>query len=202
MMTEDRQILTPCSKECYSRTGHSSTVDPDTTYLMCDACGGLVIPRTALAVRQPWAWAIAQNVKDVENRSTFAVNRGDMQPRRIAIYSSGSMTQREYSWAKGFMEDLDVIPPPPDELTFGCIVAVTTVVDVVNDSDSPWFMGPRGLILQNSYPVEPIRATGNLGYYQWERSNKDLIKPKPWHIKLGNQIREDAREGAPMELGL
>lgn len=138
------------------------------------------IPEIALSVQQPWAWAITAAGKDIENRSRFAVTKGDMRPRRIAIHASLSMTRDDYEDAAEFMATLGIICPQPDKLARGAIVGMATVTAIVNAHSSPWFFGPRGLVLTDQIAIDPIPAVGALGYFRWKPSGKRLPAPKPW----------------------
>ena len=138
------------------------------------------LPQFALSVRQPWAWAIIHAGKDIENRSAAAVRHG-MGPGRLAIHASKGMTMDEYEDAGSFI--LDTAPhvrlPRPDHLVRGGIIGAVTVTDVVKDSESPWFFGPRGLVLAEPVAVTPIPAPGALGYFAWSAGG-ELDAPKPW----------------------
>ncbi|MBF0247695.1 MAG: hypothetical protein HQL36_06425 [Alphaproteobacteria bacterium] len=136
------------------------------------------LPTIALSVRQPWAWAIIHGGKDIENRSAAAVRHG-MEPGRICIHASKGMTQDEYDDTRAFMERIGVECPRPDELVRGAIIGAVTVVSVAKEHESPWFFGPRGLVLTDPVAVEPIPAAGQLGYFTWKRGN-ELDVPKPW----------------------
>ena len=54
------------------------------------------MPTVALSIRQPWAWAIVQGYKDIENRSTFAVSKANFDVRPVAIHAAKGMTIEEY----------------------------------------------------------------------------------------------------------
>ena len=126
-------------------------------------------PTIALSVRQPWAWAIIHAGKDIENRSWQAVNHGLRQRGRIAIHASKGMTRYEYEDANETIckiTDRAHIPPARDLLRGGIIGSVE-VIDVVSDSDSPWFSGPRGLVLRDPVPCDFIASMGMLGYFKW-----------------------------------
>lgn len=139
------------------------------------------LPSIALSIRQPWAWAIVAGHKDIENRTTFAVNKGDMEPRDICIHAAKGMTQDEYFSTSEFMFSMGIICPSPDLLLRGGIIGVCTVIDVVKEHDSPWFFGPRGLVLTSQREIEPIPSTGALGYFRWRKSGA-FDEPKPWML--------------------
>lgn len=137
------------------------------------------LPPIAISIRQPWAWAIVAGHKDVENRSTFAVSNGGFAPRPVAIHAAKGMTQAEYEDAHDFMHRLGVYCPRPDQLVRGAIIGAATVTAVVREHESPWFCGPRGLVMTAARQVEPIPAAGALGYFAWSAGGA-LAEPLPW----------------------
>ena len=126
-----------------------------------------MLPQKALSVRQPWAWAIIHAGKDVENRSWQAVNHGLKMRGRIALHASSGLGKAEFEDARAFIESLGISCPPPSDLERGGIIGSVEVIDVVNDHDSEWFFGPRGLILANPEPHDFIPVKGALGYFNW-----------------------------------
>ena len=77
------------------------------------------------------------------------------------------------------MEKIGVICPLPDELIRGAIIGTVSVIDVVTESNSPWFFGPRGLVLSDPKPISAIPCSGALGYFAWQRGGA-IDEPKPW----------------------
>ncbi|MEN0652436.1 MULTISPECIES: hypothetical protein [Hyphobacterium] len=137
------------------------------------------LPPIALSVRQPWAWAICRADKDIENRSAAAVRHG-MTPRRIAIHAAKGMTRCEYEDARDFMASIGVECPRPDALVRGAIIGAVTVTAIVAEHTSPWFFGPRGLVLEKPLTLgTPRPAVGQLGYFAWTESGA-VDEPKPW----------------------
>lgn len=147
----------------------------------------------ALSVRQPWAWAIVHGGKDIENRSWQAVNKGLKARGRVSIHASLGMTRDEYEYAAAFMEDRGIICPLPHELLRGGIIGTVDVVDVVKESKSPWFMGPRGLVLRNPQASTFIPCSGQLGYFRWERKGAGPAECAKWMRPAGPSIPELAR---------
>ncbi len=155
------------------------------------------LPPKALSVRQPWAWAIVAGLKDIENRSRFAVSKGGLDPRRVCIHASKGMTRDEYEGAREFMAYLGVECPRPDELVRGAIIGAVTVEAVVKESPSPWFIqGQRGLVLSAAEAVEPIPAAGALGYFDWQPGGA-VEPPLPWMLACPGTRRVSS---APMPL--
>lgn len=144
------------------------------------------VPPVALSVRQPWAWGIVSAGKDIENRARPAVTKGRMRPRPIAIHAAKGMTRAEYDSAAAFMLRIGVKCPPAADLVRGAIIGRATVVAIVDRHTSPWFMGPKGLVLagQASLPA-PIPAAGALGFFTWSAGG-EIDPPKPWMAAGGS----------------
>ena len=141
------------------------------------------LPRLALSVRQPWAWAIIYAGKDIENRSWQAVNHGLRQRGRIAIHAAKGMTRDEYEDTDAFLTRLGHVCPAPQLLLRGGIIGSVEVVDVVSESDSPWFFGPRGLVLRDPRPCNFVPAVGQLGYFEWKPADASIVpEPAAWML--------------------
>lgn len=146
----------------------------------------MTLPIFALSVRQPWAWAVMFAGKNIENRSWQAVNKGLKKCGPIALHASKGMTRYEYKDARNFMKQIGVECPEPHLLVRGCVIGSIEVETVVQDAISPWFIGPRGLVLRNPQPCEPIPAVGALGYFRWERAeNPAPVEMARWMLPPG-----------------
>lgn len=122
----------------------------------------------ALSIRQPWAWAIVNVGKAVENRTWPTKYRGP-----VLIHASKGCTQLEY------LDACDVIVRAVDDkyrgqgiripgwkqLDRGGIVGVAEIVDCVSESDSPWFFGPYGFVLRDARPLPFTPCKGSLGLF-------------------------------------
>lgn len=128
------------------------------------------LPPLALSIRQPWAWAIVNAGKDIENRSWATTFRGP-----VCIHASKSMTKDEYN---GFIRTIHHVsltrPFPPGQmvpdmrdLDRGGIIATAEIADCVTQSESPWFFGTYGFVLRNVQPVPFIPVKGLLGFFRW-----------------------------------
>ena len=121
----------------------------------------------ALSIRQPWAWAIVHAGKRHENRSWSTAYRGP-----IAIHASKWWSAKQV--VDTFKELLDdgLVPPGP-KLTprmlldaTGGIVGTARIVDCVEKSDSPWFVGPFGFVLDDVKALPAIiPCKGALGLF-------------------------------------
>ena len=119
----------------------------------------------AIAIRQPWAWAIIHAGKDVENRS--APRR--FQPavgQRVYIHASLAMTRSEYVRAAAFMADLCVECPSPSDLLYGGVIGSVFVRGIVTTHSSLWFRGPTALVLADARPEPFVRTRGQLGLFR------------------------------------
>lgn len=154
------------------------------------------LPLYAISVRQPWAWAIVAAGKDLENRVPTAVRfmRAKMERGPLCIHASMGMTRDEYESARDFMVDRGLVSPErfpePWALRRGGIIGTVHFDEVVSQSTSLWWIGPRALRLsEHSELIRPIPCGGALGFFEWrnsaehcERNGVDFEKPKPWMI--------------------
>ena len=139
----------------------------------------MTLPKLALSVRQPWAWAIIHAGKDIENRSW-------------------RMAQGEYWEAANFMRSIGVGCPPPADILRGGIVGSVEVIDVVSKSDSLWFFGPRGLVLRDPQPCEFVPCLGALGYFAWKLADASLV-PARWMLPKEEKSASLPLEADPQE---
>ena len=128
------------------------------------------LPPFALSIRQPWAWAIIDAGKDVENRDWPTRFRGP-----VCIHAANGMTRDEFdgfvslaramyrngTWTGPFI-------PERQALSRGGIVGVAEITDCVDASLSPWFFGRYGFVLRNVRAVEFIPCKGALGFFRWQ----------------------------------
>lgn len=143
------------------------------------------LPRMALSIRQPWAWAIVHAGKDIENRDWPTRFRGP-----VCIHAAKTMTRNEYDAANQVIQRavgrvdqvwLDRwlgVTAAPARLVFGGIIGTAEIVDCVDASDSPWFFGRYGFVLRNAQPVGFIPVKGALGFFDWH-GNIDQIGRTP-----------------------
>jgi hypothetical protein len=111
-------------------------------------------PVKALTIRQPWAWAIVFAGKNIENRTWITKYRGPL------LIHAGDAYNADAELPRG------VRVPPRDDLTFGAILGVVDLVDVVEDHRSRWFFGPYGFVLKNARAfAKPLPCKGRLGLW-------------------------------------
>ncbi len=134
-----------------------------------------------ISIKQPWAWLIAAGWKDIENRSQCFKHRGaialhaskvavDEDEQRFAYdlfvheyqsrskYDDGSSTSKamQFSYATD-----------PNAGSLGAIIGVGTIVGCVHESESRWYMGEHGLVINNPTLFDsPIPWRGALGIWE------------------------------------
>ncbi|HCF0590415.1 ASCH domain-containing protein [Pseudomonas aeruginosa] len=113
-----------------------------------------------LSIRQPWAWLIVYGGKDIENRSRRTNFRG-----RFLVHASQGMTRQEYNMATWIAGPLGITIPPFDELQRGGIIGSVELVDCLEDSNSPWYMGEKGYLLRDPRPLPFVPYKGQLGFF-------------------------------------
>ena len=134
------------------------------------------LPKLALSIRQPWAWAIINAGKDIENRSWPTKRRGP-----ICIHAAKDRTNREWDAAMDFIDQALPVKLASQmgrrrsasgslDAQRGGIVATAEIVDCVEASESPWFFGRYGFVLANVQAVDFIPVKGALGFFDWRNN--------------------------------
>lgn len=146
----------------------------------------------ALSVRQPWAWLIVNGFKDIENRTWHTNYRG-----RVLIHASKGMTRDEYEDALDMCHQVSLVKPFPEgtkmpsfkEIERGGIVGAVDIIDCVQDTSSPWFVGDYGFVLENAEAFEMKPCKGALGFFKPDYSSqyKEPEKKKTPAKKQSNQ---------------
>lgn len=121
-----------------------------------------------ISVRQPWAWLIVNGFKDIENRNWSTGRRG-----RVLIHASKGMTDLEWCNAALFARRVCGVPQADIDKARedvaaqrGGIVGSVEIVDCVDGSRSPWFVGEHGFVLRNAKPLPFIPYKGALGFFR------------------------------------
>ena len=134
----------------------------------------------ALSIRQPWAWLIIRpdlaqhergiadlvgEIKDIENRTWHTKFRG-----RFLVHASQGLTKRQYAEAYQFCLESGALQPPYpfpefEQLQRGGIIGSVELVDSVDHSDSPWYMGEKGFVLRDPRPLPFVPLKGRLGFF-------------------------------------
>ncbi|MDE2106620.1 MAG: ASCH domain-containing protein [Patescibacteria group bacterium] len=119
----------------------------------------------ALSIKQPWAHLIVNGIKDIENRDWPTKQRGI-----VAVHSSAKLERAEMKSACDLLMQI-CIPFSArrfqdEKFPTGSILGTVEIVDCVAESDSLWFFGKYGFVLQNPVAFDvPIPCRGALGFW-------------------------------------
>lgn len=123
-----------------------------------------------LSIRQPWAHLIIHAGKDVENRTWCTQFRGD-----VLIHASKTFTRGDYEACALFCSALPTGTLPPDfwfpsydelKSKTGGIVGIMNIKGCVDESPSPWFVGPFGFVIGSSMPMPLHACKGALKFFE------------------------------------
>lgn len=160
----------------------------------------------ALSVWQPWVWAMfelpPETRKDIENRTWPAPW---VQGKFIAIHAGKKIDDPD-AWF--FIEQAGGQRPPTDVevgeageqlIVTSAIVGVVEVLGFVEQSESPWFVGPVGWQLGRRYRLpEPVQCRGAQGLWDVPPDVEAMVtaglaEARAIEMRLA---REAARQGA------
>lgn len=123
----------------------------------------------AISIRQPWAHAIVHGRKDIENRGRANAHRG-----LVLIHASASDSRAEWDCFWALLEDRGVMPGwradranVRRQVEYGGIIGAAQLVDSVRDSDSPWFVGPVGLVMADPVALRFVPCRGTVTPLIW-----------------------------------
>ena len=153
-------------------------------------------PVSAISLMQPWACAVVDYGKEVENRSRWNYkHRGPVVIHASASrpYAEAFETFLEIAKDEGYTdEDLAGITPesyPVDVFPHGCIVGVANLVEVFTKEnpipdehpakDSPWLFDDAGawLYLTDAMSVQDVPFKGFVGLFKVPYDIAVALKP-------------------------
>jgi ASCH domain len=109
---------------------------------------------------QPWAEMIVRGYKPVENRTWRTKFRGD-----LLIHAGQRIDAAGVRWINERFPEI-ILPTFAVGINMGGIVGSATVVDCVDEHESPWFFGPVGFLLANPHRLPFLRVPGKLGLFR------------------------------------
>ena len=124
----------------------------------------------AISIRQPWAWAILNAGKNVENRSWPVP--AQFIGKRIALHAGKQIDKNGIAF---LMENGVIVPrsisgtlTSSPQLDFGAIVGSVEIIDCIFNHPSPWAMPQHyHWLLQNPRKFDqPIPWKGRLGFFE------------------------------------
>jgi hypothetical protein len=132
-------------------------------------------PTKALSIMQPWAWLIVNGWKDIENRSWRTNYRGpllihaglkvdgDAHQELLQGYHPAGAGRVSEPLRLAYQNAL-----MKGERQTGGIVGYAEIDDCVDDSASPWFVGPFGFVMCNGRPLPFMPTRGMQGFFHVE----------------------------------
>jgi len=115
----------------------------------------------ALSIKQPWAWAIIRQGKDIENRRWNTKHRGSFY-----VHASKSIDR---SAPLDLLCNFDKAKNMGDQCTkTGGIIGVVDLIDCVDHHDSKWFQGPKGFVLKDPVAIPFKELQGKLNFFEVE----------------------------------
>lgn len=135
------------------------------------ALEGVHYPDRAISIKQPWAWALAEGLKDCENRS-----RKMCQPGWYFIHAGQSMDIQGYRSHRAAIEQKTgaTLPQlPAERLDIGGVVGAMRVKEWVQTSESPWFAGPWAAVIDAAVKLPFQAGPGLLGVFKWEHESAE-----------------------------
>lgn len=142
----------------------------------CEKSDTITLP--CLSIQQPWAWAILNAGKDIENRNwqtnylgLFLIHAG----KKIDIDGIDYLNQ-DLLWSS--KRTTNVLENGVDGITFptGGIVGIAEITGCTRDSESDWFFGPVGWRLQNAIGLPFHPCQGKLKFFDAEYPKNDVIE--------------------------
>lgn len=102
--------------------------------------------------------------KYIENRDRDFTGgyRGPVLIHQSKTFEEGAIDH--WSWQFGKLGN--AVSLNSKDYPLGAIVGKADLVDVIEDSDDPWFVGRYGIVLANARPIDPIPYRGTLGLFE------------------------------------
>ena len=135
----------------------------------------------ALTLKQPWAFAVAELGKDIENRTWRPPP--SLIGQRFAIHAGKGFDHDGMAPMYSIAKELglgDKIPGWTDsKYPRGQLVAVATLADVVTESKSLWFGGPFGFVLTDVRKLsEPCTAKGYQKFWSLSPVLEEIVRSR------------------------
>lgn len=130
---------------------------------VCNICGTIVTKiqkvMKVLSIQQPWAWAICNAGKDIENRNWPTNFRG-----KFLVHTGKKIDIDGYHFIRS---NFNIEPPHRKIIERGGIVGEAEIVNCAKAHESKWFFGPFGFVLRNQKPLPFVPLKGQLGFFNY-----------------------------------
>lgn len=126
----------------------------------------------AITMKEPWASMIAHGFKKMETRSWATSYRG-----KIAIHAGKGKPDK--AWMDNVPEMMEMV----GDIHPGCVIAIADLVDCIPITDNLieevkrsrceyisgfYSAGRFAWVLENVKQIDPVKAKGKLGLWNWE----------------------------------
>lgn len=117
----------------------------------------------ALSIKQPWAWLIVNDYKNIENRSWPTKYRGV-----FLVHASLKFDAEAFRFIRDTIPAVfRRMPREYDDYQRGGIVGTVNLVDCVTEHKSKWFAGENyGFVLKDGQPLPFLALKGKLGFFE------------------------------------
>lgn len=113
----------------------------------------------ALSIKQPWAWAIFNKGKDIENRTWQTNQRGTVLIHVSKTSAENAPPELFKEWQKANLEG-------DESAAMGGIIGQVDIVDCVQHHDSEWkFSHCFGFVLKNAKKLPFKKMNGQMGFF-------------------------------------
>lgn len=121
----------------------------------------------AISMSRPWAFVVAKGWKDIENRKWYLPTKiADALPVRIYIHAAKSFDHAAPEFIRKNLTEDQLCEFWKNKHDIG-IIGEVTITACVRSSNSPWFFGPWGFILEAAVLCDqPIPYKGSLGFFE------------------------------------
>ncbi|MEN6636985.1 MAG: ASCH domain-containing protein [Clostridiaceae bacterium] len=120
----------------------------------------------ALSIHQPYAWLIAEGVKDIENRSWYTQYRGQFLIHAAKTTQAFDDIELLEEITATAAVRKTVIIPPREAFMLGGIVGIAEIADCVQAHPSVWLQpGCWGFVIRNARPLPFFPCRGRLGFF-------------------------------------
>lgn len=109
-------------------------------------------------IRQPWAWAIVNGFKPIENRSWWC---GHLGP--LLIHASKTFDENGFEFIEDEFPEIEL--PPKDKFEKGGLIGIVEMTGCVSAFASRWFFGPHGFVFENARPLPFVPCRGLQGVF-------------------------------------
>lgn len=121
----------------------------------------------AITIKQPWASLIVEAGKDIENRSRRTHIRGWVLVHAALTWCPMELEAYQLCRDRGLLNDVSKVLGEKNRQCGG-IIGAMRIADCVEASDSPWFTGPFGWVIDRVVKLPFFPCKGAQGWFNVE----------------------------------